>query len=139
VTGTSPSHLTLLDRSEPYEAEREVYPEQGSRGSSNGEGVVGRDRAGERQDLNRFLDGRDRGGRPGLLSKAGVDRVYASVWTGYKGVMLRLMTLAIVLDVLYMRNANGESKSMVTRSELYVGLVFQRRGPGRTMSTRSGL
>jgi hypothetical protein len=44
-----------------------------------------------------------------------------------------------VLDVLYMRNANGESKSMVTRSELYVGLVFQRRGPGRTMSTRSGL
>jgi hypothetical protein len=54
VTGTSPSHLTLFDRSDPYEAEREVYPEQRSRSSK---GVVGRDLAGDIHDLNRFLGG----------------------------------------------------------------------------------
>lgn len=60
VTGTSPSQRTLFDRSEPYEAEREVYPERLSLRSSKG--VVGRDLAGDRHDRRRLLGGGARGG-----------------------------------------------------------------------------
>ena len=68
-----------------------MYPERLSLRSSNG--VDGRDLAGDRQDLSRLLGG---GASGGLLVPHA--RVYESVWRGTKGVMLRLITLAIVLD-----------------------------------------
>ena len=93
MTGTSPSQRTLFDLSEPYEVEREVYPDKVSLRSSNG--VDGRDLAGERHDLRRLLGGGARGGR--LDPEA---RVYESVFRGVKGVMLRLMTLAILFNAV---------------------------------------
>lgn len=60
MTGTSPSQRTLFDLSDPYEADREVYPERLSQRSSKG--VVGRDLAGDRQDRSRLLGGGASGG-----------------------------------------------------------------------------